>query len=81
MSARVGIAAAALEPLEREELADLVDALYRRLGVKPADVLAVSITSSRVTLRLKVRSSRGRTLARSWAHVHVDVLERGASDE
>lgn len=80
MSARVGIDAAALEPLEREELADLLDALYSRLGVKPADVLAVNVTPARVTVRLKVRQERGRVMPHAWAHVRVDVLE-GVRDE
>lgn len=80
MTARVGIDAAALEPLEREELADLLDALYTRLGVKPAEVLAVGITPKRVTLRLKVRQERGRMMPHAWAHIQVDVLE-GVRDE
>lgn len=80
MSARVGIDAAALEPLEREELADLLDALYSRLGVKPADVLAVNVTPKRVTMKLKVRQERGAMVPHAWAHVQVDVLE-GVSDD
>lgn len=80
MSARVGIDAAALEPLEREELGDLLDGLYSRLGVKPADVLAVNVTPKRLTLRLKVRQERGRTMPHAWAHVQVEVLE-GVRDD
>lgn len=80
MSARIGIEASALEPLEREELFDLLDPLLTRLSVKPGDVLAVAVTPKKVTLKLKVRHERGRTLPGAWAHVSVDVLE-GADDE
>lgn len=81
MSASVRVEPSALEPFEREELADLLDALYARLGVKPADVLAVNVTPKRVTLRLKLRGARGRTIPHAWAHLAVDVLEGVADDD
>lgn len=80
MSARVGIDAAALEPIDGAELVDLLEPLLSRVGVKPADFLAANITPKRVTLRLKMRHERGRTLPHSWAHIQVEVLE-GVGDE
>lgn len=80
MSARIGIEASSLEPLEREELFDLLEPLLSRLSVKPADLLAVQVTPKRVTLKLKVRHERGRTLPGAWGHVTIEVLEGGDPD-
>jgi hypothetical protein len=80
VTARVGIDASALEPIEHAVLVDLLDPLLSRVGVKAKDVLAVNITGKRITLRLTVRNERGHAMPKSWAHVNVDVLE-GVSDD